>query len=360
MGGVRPFEEGDIARVAELHARVFPPADRSASARVPSYLREIFCGHPWRDDAMPSLVYQENGRVVGCLGVMPRPMRLNGRRIVAAVSHNFMVEPARRSPRVALELLKAYLSRPQDLSLAEGNNSSRKLWEAFGGTTSLLYSLRWTRPIRPGACALSSLRNHGWAGGLGHLLRPLGAVVDAAAARLSAMPFHQSPPRVSGEELSEQSLLTSISELSGRRSLQPEYEERQLAWLLRVLAAKTHLGTFRKVGVRAPDGQPVGWYLYYLNPGGVSEILQLGARRGAVDDVLHHLFHEAWRQGSIAVSGQLDPTWGEALLDKYCLLHNGGGSWMLVRAKRPEVLDAIHRGDAFLTRLEGEWWIARP
>jgi hypothetical protein len=27
-----------------------------------------------------------------------------------------------------------------------------------------------------------------------------------------------------------------------------------------------------------------------------------------------------------------------------------------VQSKKPEVLSAIHRGDAFLTRLEGEWW----
>lgn len=360
MGGVRPFVEGDIGRVAELHDQVFPPADPSTATRVPAYLREVFCGHPWRDDALPSLVYEVDGRVVGCLGVMPRPMRLNGRRIVAAVSHNFMVERDRRSPRVALELLKAYVSGPQDLCLAEGNNLSRKLWEALGGTTSLLYSLRWTRPLRPAACALSSLRHRGSAGALGHLLRPLGAMVDAMAARLSATPFRQTRPCVSGEALTEQGLLALISALSGGRSLRPEYEEPSLAWLLRVLAAKSHLGTFQKVAVRAPEGGLVGWYLYYLNPGGVSEIVQLAARRQAAGDVLLHLFSEAWRQESIAVSGQLDPTWGEALLDKYCLLHNGGGSWMLVHAKRPELLDVIHRGDAFLTRLEGEWWIASP
>jgi hypothetical protein len=29
--------------------------------------------------------------------------------------------------------------------------------------------------------------------------------------------------------------------------------------------------------------------------------------------------------------------------------------WTLIHSQQPELLDAIHRGDAFLTRLEGEW-----
>jgi len=29
--------------------------------------------------------------------------------------------------------------------------------------------------------------------------------------------------------------------------------------------------------------------------------------------------------------------------------------WTLVHSQKPELLDGIHRGDAFLTRLEGEW-----
>ena len=31
------------------------------------------------------------------------------------------------------------------------------------------------------------------------------------------------------------------------------------------------------------------------------------------------------------------------------------GSWMLMHSKMPGLLDVIHRGEAFLSRLEGEW-----
>jgi len=39
---------------------------------------------------------------------------------------------------------------------------------------------------------------------------------------------------------------------------------------------------------------------------------------------------------------------------KYCLFHRRG-YWTLIHSKKPDLLEAIHRGDAFLTRLEGEW-----
>jgi hypothetical protein len=39
---------------------------------------------------------------------------------------------------------------------------------------------------------------------------------------------------------------------------------------------------------------------------------------------------------------------------KHCLLHHRG-YWTLVHSRNPDALEAIYRGDAFLTRLEGEW-----
>jgi hypothetical protein len=33
---------------------------------------------------------------------------------------------------------------------------------------------------------------------------------------------------------------------------------------------------------------------------------------------------------------------------------------MLVHARHQEIVNAIHRGDAFLSRSEGEWWIRFP
>ncbi|MFL6648299.1 MAG: hypothetical protein ACJ8KO_10090, partial [Sulfurifustaceae bacterium] len=56
-GRVRPLEAGDIARVADLHARAFAKADRAPPA---VHLPRILLQHPWRDDSLPSLVYEDS------------------------------------------------------------------------------------------------------------------------------------------------------------------------------------------------------------------------------------------------------------------------------------------------------------
>jgi len=34
------------------------------------------------------------------------------------------------------------------------------------------------------------------------------------------------------------------------------------------------------------------------------------------------------------------------------------GPWVLIHSRRPEILPAVERGDAFLSRLDGEWWLS--
>lgn len=70
--------------------------------------------------------------------------------------------------------------------------------------------------------------------------------------------------------------------------------------------------------------------------------------------MLNHLIYNASQKGVMALSGRMEPHFIEALSDKYCLFH-GRGFWTLIHSKKPELLRAIHCGDAFLTRLEGEW-----
>ena len=108
--------------------------------------------------------------------------------------------------------------------------------------------------------------------------------------------------------------------------------------------------------VRDVRGDVLGWYLYYLRPGGVGEVVQIGATHDSIGEVLAHLFFDAWRRGALAVSGQLDPAFMEALSEQHCLF-DSGAFWTLLNSNDFEVLEAIYRGDAFLTRLEGEGWI---
>lgn len=88
----------------------------------------------------------------------------------------------------------------------------------------------------------------------------------------------------------------------------------------------------------------------------MSEVVQLGARPERYGALLDHLFYAAWRDGSVAVSGRLQPPFLETLSDKACGFSRNGPP-VLVHSRHPELLRAVRDGQGFLSRLEGEWWM---
>lgn len=356
-GTVRPLEESDIPRIAELHEKVLGQAARGASPSLPERLARVFLQHPWQGESLPSWVYEDaRGKVVGCLGVVPRPMTFNGRRILAAISHSFIVDPGSRSTLAALALVQKFLAGRQDLSLAEGNSVSRAILEGAGGFTSLIYSLCWTRPLRPGRYVLSFLRKRGLPAAARWMLLPFCQLADALTP-LVARRFRLVEPPVLAGGLDAAALRQLLGDFTLDRSLRPHYDERSLTWLLETLAQKQERGTLQKVVVRNARREPIGWYLYYGKPGGVGTVVQLGAKEGCAEHVLDHLFFHARQRGMVAVSGQVDPAFFHLYSRRDCVFHHDGGSWILLHSRAPELRHAIDRGDAFLTRLEGEWWV---
>ncbi len=344
----------DIPSVVDLHRRVFPLADGAAPDRravYHAYFTEMYLDAPW-SASRPSLVYEDDdGTPIGFLGVMSRAMSLRGRPVRAAISSQFIVEPARRATMAAIELIKALLAGPQDLTLAdEASDVSRKLWEGLGGHTALPYSLYWVRLLRPAVFALQrwSLRR----GGAARMWIPVGRLADAVLARSMDGAFHLPVPQTSGEDL-DGDALASAAVVVQDRALRPSYDGRVAAWLLQMLARKPGCGILRSVLVRTA-GEVAGWYVYCAGRDGVAEVLQVGAREGRIGDVLDHLFAQAWREGAVALVGRIDPRCVDAFSARRCIFHHRG-HWMLVHAKDPELLRVIQQGDAFLTRLEGEW-----
>jgi hypothetical protein len=299
-----------------------------------------------------------DGVVAGCLGVMPRPMILDGRPIRAAITHTFMVEPGSRAALAGVALARAFLDGDQDLAIAEGADASRRLLERAGGVTVLLYSLRWTRPLRPGRHALALLRRRGLPAAVARLLLPLGAAGDLLAPLIPERALRRATPRLHGEPLDAGAHLEALQTLTRDAALRPEHGREALDWLLRLLAGKPHLGALRARLVRDAAGEIAGWYVAFIKRGGISEVVQLGARRDVMPDLIDRLFDDARRGGAVAVSGQFDPAAFQALSERGCVFHHDGGSWFLAHAKSPEALQALHAGRAFLTRLEGEWCVA--
>src|ERR1043166_3970009 len=152
-GEVRAFTKQDILQVADLHRRVFSTADHASPELTDSYQRyftQIFLDDAWRDDDTQSLVYEEEGgRITGFFGAVARQMSFNGQAVRAKIGSQAIVDAGSRG-LAGLKLYSAFLEGPQDLFIGdEGTSASRQLWEGFGGTTSMLYSLYWMYPIRP-------------------------------------------------------------------------------------------------------------------------------------------------------------------------------------------------------------------
>jgi len=351
---VRPMSVSDIDQIGDLCKRVLG----APTCKSPAFLKQVFFEQPWRDDSLPSLIYEDaSGRVIGCLGRMPRQMNFRGRTVRVAVGHHFIVERSRRGTAASVELGRHLLGGEQDLALAGGNEFSRRIWEFLGGSVSLLYSFNWTRILRPTQYGLAVLHRLGFPNAAAQMLRPICQAADATLDWIPHSAFRCQSSNVIGDELDTVTLLAYLSSFDNNRSLQPLYDRASLTWLINLLDQKHHRGALHKVAVRTPSGRPLGWYLYYLGSTGIADVLQVGGKDDTICSVLDHLFHHAWQRGAVAVTGANDPRLSKVLSENRCTFRQPGDGWMLMHSHDSEIVNAIHAGDAFLSRLEAEWWL---
>ncbi|MEY4641967.1 MAG: hypothetical protein RLZZ227_1961 [Pseudomonadota bacterium] len=358
-GRVRALHKDDIPKIAALHDRIVGRAPGKAPGSTEAHFTRIFLRHPWHNPALPSLVYEtDSGEIAGCVGIMPRVMRYGGAPITVAVTHNFMVAPDARTAMAGLQLAQRVLAGPQDMSLAEGNNISRRIWERFGGSVSLLYSLHWTRPLRPAHYVLSLLDKRGLPGVLITMLRPLCSLADAMLPRLLSRRFSLVVPDARGAELDAATMCAVLDRFGSECKLSPAPDVKSLSWQLQALEARAGQQLHR-VLVCGAKNEVLGFYLYYADKArATGTLVQLCAISPAQREaVLDHLFDHARQQGLCAVSGHMDPTLFPLLAKKQCVFHHDGNSWLLVHSRRPELVHTVNAGLACLSPLEGEWWV---
>jgi len=363
MSRIRPFVRADIEQVARLHNSVFEgghaPTKGGLSPALlqeyADYFEHVLFGNPWFDEALPSLVSQDgDGKISGFLGVLPRRMLYEGTPVKVALSSQFVVDPSRRASGAGVRLLKAFLSGPQDLSVTdEANNTSRALWQGLGGSTAYLYCLHWTCVFRPARYGSLRLKHRGVLSLLTRPSQPFAMLADQILSRLMPNRLRPQAPDVVSQELDLDTWVRCLQESSLTRSLWPDYDRRSLQWLIEVIARLQTAGELRRVLIRHPQGEILGWYVYQFQPREVSVVLQLVAKAKAIQDVLGHLLHDARRGGSVAVAGRLEPHSMPALSDRKCLC-TCGAPWLLIHAREPELMRAVQIGDVLLSSLEGE------
>lgn len=348
---------GDMDRVVELHQEGFGRSPHKEHLK--DYLSAVFLGHPWTDDRFPSLAYVDKaGRMAGCLGVMPRPMLLDGERIRAVVTHNFIVAPGQRDGLAAIHLLRSMMASGPDLTLSDSNASARKLSETLGAKTLAARSERWFRVFRPAGLGVH-LADRSLDGKMPtaarRVLSGLASGPDALARRMPGSPVRTLSMDAPDGHVEARALVDLLDRLTAHLALRPTYTADSLGWLLDTLR-KTRRDQRLRVRVVSERGESVGWYVYYSRPGGVGRVLQLGAAPGAQRAVLDHLFADASREGDVALSGQSDPAWADALSASSCR-RRPGRTWMLLHTANPRVTQVLGTPNAFLSRLEGEAWL---
>ena len=326
MVQTRPFEERDLSEVTALFPR----------------FRETFLGNPWADASLPSWVAHDGGRIVGVVGVMPRPMRLRGKPVRAAVLS--------QHGSAAKELLRAALSGSQELTLSDSaDDALRRAWEACGGSTVTLYGLQWRRLLRPASFGLGRLP--GVAGrAVAMAAAPMAIAADTYLTRRMGLGRKSA---LTEQALTGASLCNALEVFGSSYTLRPRYNPATLEWLLAHARARRRDGELHAHMLRQ-GGRVAGWFLYYLNSG-TSKVLQLAARPGCEDAVLAHLFEHAWRHGSRAIEGRMEPRFAREIGRRHCSLRPS--AYVVAHARDSELLGALGTGNAFFSRLEGEGWM---
>lgn len=358
MDQIRTFTLEDIPSVADLFMRIFRQKEQSAPESLKAYFKEFYFRSPWYDESLPSFVFEtQKGTIAGFFGVMPFRMSFNGQPIQAAIGGNYMVDPAIQNPFAGVRLLKKFLDGPQDLSMTDTSTDyARKLWEGLGGKTCQLNSMHWTRILRPSLFATTYLaKKNKFVAKIEFAAKPICAILDSIIAKPHQSPFSRIESQDIGSNLSIDTLLEAMKEFSEQRSLRPVYDHETLSWIVSMMDQKTEYGKLHRVAVHSKEHNLLGWYLYYPNPGNVAQVVQVAGKKDSIDRVFEHLLSHAWDQGSVALEGRLEPKFIKEYSYKHCMFYQGG-RYIMMRARNSEILQAVFGGDAFLSRMEGEWW----
>jgi acyl transferase domain-containing protein len=358
--GLRPFAVDDIPQVADLWWKFLRDGKGAPPPGLHSYFEELYFRSPLIDEKTPSLVYEgKNGRIVGFLGVVRRKMSLRGQPLLVALGGNFVVDPEARSSLAGLRLLTTYMAGEQDISLTDSaNDLSKSLLERLGFRTIMPLSMCWARPLRLTNYAvhgMSKLANPILSAGLRIAAKPFCSVVDGIAARLPFSPLRPIRSRLQAAELDVQMLIQCLAQFRTDHLLLPDYEVDSLRWLLDFMERMHPHSGLRKIVLRDDRQKVVGWYIYYLKMGNVAQAVQIGGKSQFGKDILEHLFYDAWSQGAVGLHGTAPSQLMDAFAEKNCFFTCGRGGWTIAHSRKPELLELLNRGDASLSRLDGEW-----
>jgi hypothetical protein len=359
MEEIRAFSEEHVQDAANLYLKAGRGQSRPAPRALEDAFRESFLSNPWVSPEILSLVYIEKGKLVGFLGVIPRPMEFKGRPIRVATVTTWLVDRELHRGLAGMKLLHHLLMGPQDFSYVDGaSNEASSVYTALGARVSYLYSFNWVRVLHPFQTARGLFDRVG--GILPRLKGVSGLVTAPMDFLLSKVPLGmlQRPKSTYSSKLaSPAELLECIHEGRGREALRPAYAMPAFGWLMSQAGKGSGHQGFRMKIVHSQDGARCGWFVYYANPGRAAYVLQIGShRRRQFSEVLLALFQDAWDQGASAVKGQAIPQFLTTLTEQHCLFRQPYAC-VIGHSRDPEIMNAFMTTDVVLSRLDAGSWL---
>lgn len=359
---IRHVEPTDVEAVASLWQYWFRDKTREPEQGLVELARRVYFENPHTHDEVRSLVaVDEAGAVLGFLGVTVTPVIVDGREGLMAGVFPSVVDPDAPTT-VAAFLLRKFLSGPQDFTFSDGGHVKfERIWELLGGRILQLQSMRWMKVLRPSSVALQSLIARSrvaanLAGGLRYLSGGGDALLRVLArSRLTTGGLANA---YEVEPLTPKAMEEMAPRILGSSRLRPSYGEAQVSWQFEEMAKIASQGEFRARLVRTDQGAPVGWFVYYLNRGGVSRVYNIEARAPHMGGILETLFLEADRDGAGALIGRMEPRLRSDLRRLGTLVYNGG-SLLMAHSRDGTLVDDAELGRLAFSRLQGEnwyWW----
>lgn len=350
---IRPLERDDLAAVARLYAD-FVDWGVETLPQLEAFYARVLLEHPFADPELPSFVYDDPvDGVVGVICSHARRFVHDGRALRVGCPGPLMIARGYRRNGLGSLLTERYLEGPQDVTLNDrAIDPSRVLWESLGGSVDYTASVGWAHAIRPAARL---------ARGIARRLASRDEVpAEALLARLDEQlgrRLRPAPPSASSEPLTNAALLDLLPRVGAEYRVCPAYDDAFLTWLFAEMEDANVAGGLVRRLVRDGEGRPIGWFVMYLAPHGIAEVVQVAAAPADVWDVFGQLVHDAARQGATELRGRVEPHLLPTLRSFRCRLVSI--EWSLVHARDSELMNAILAGRALIARLDGEWWI-RP
>lgn len=360
---VRVFVKSDVPQVVSLYWKFMSRRTGEAPPTLHTSFTDLYFRNPMLDDHAPSFVYEASGEVLGFFGITTRRMCLAGEVIRVGFAGNFVIHPKARGGVAAPALLGAYVSSNHDLLITDSaNDISRHVFQRSDFKTIPALNIHWARPLQPAhfaVYAVSRSMSSKSSSAFRFVAKPLCTVLDMMSRRIvGSGPVPKMPPLLA-EDLNLETLLPCFAEYHRRYALWPQYSAELLRWLLEFMARNKSRGTLRGVQLRDESRKIVGWYLYYVQPGGIGEVVQVYGRPDMFKAVLEHLFQHAREKGVIALHGVAEYCRISDFSDQGCFFTCRGG-WTLAHSRRSELLNILERGEVFLSRLDGEWCLNPP